>query len=383
MIGIDDLPAEILADIFGHEGLAEITRQVCQRWRKITLPIWLKRLTLLPSDPFKDSGMLSYLFNLPLHDRLYVRALDVTSRRDFDSVNSSVFYTEIADKACVRNVLQIQSLLGPRIIDLSITDTGWTPESMRDILKMSLLTTRHLHHFQLSLFQPESYVLSELSDNLVQHYQRDARHLKTLVLDLALPLDKEQWLAMAQCTELLHFHLGLHRSSEPVLSGILDIILPRWCSLTSLYLCQPRFLSPETLRCLYTHLPQPERLRELHLIFEACQASMYEQEFIDMIQAMPRLQILDTHLDWTNRMMERVAMTLADLRELSITCSSLEFTCAGIRQMVWGQALEKMNMRTSAKIWNGFLDAVRMRSSRVKILVYGSMKWGGSVDEWE
>src|SRR5690554_3968136 len=45
MMDINGLPAEILAEIFCHEDLAGIARQVCQHWRKIALPIWLKRLT--------------------------------------------------------------------------------------------------------------------------------------------------------------------------------------------------------------------------------------------------------------------------------------------------------------------------------------------------
>ncbi|CAO3573543.1 unnamed protein product [Mortierella alpina] len=382
MSHIDVLPAEILAHIFSHEGLADITRQVCSRWRGIALPIWLRRLSLLPSDPFKDLGMLAYLQGLSEHDRLYVRALDITSRREGD-VNSSVFYTEIADQACVQNVLNIQSLLGPRIVELAITDTGWASSSIADILNMNLLMTRHLHHFQISLYDVDSFELPDLAQALTHLYQRDAGHLKSITLDLAQPVAREQWLAMAECTELQRCHFGLYRSTEPVLAEIFELVLPRWEALTELYICQPRPLSADVVSCLHRHLPRPDRLRELHLIFEACQASLYEQEFIDMIHAMPGLQTLEAHLDWTNRMMEHVAMTLPDLRELSVTCSSLSFTCAGIQYMVWGQALEKVNMRTSGKIWSGFLDAVRKRSRRVKILVYGSMKWGGAVDEWE
>ncbi|KAG0211625.1 hypothetical protein BGX28_007676 [Mortierella sp. GBA30] len=356
MASIDVLPAEILADIFAHEGLADITRQVCRRWRGIALPLWLRRLLLLPSDPFKDLGMLKYLQDLPEHDRLFVRALDIASRHDVD-VNSSVFYTEVADQACVRNVLQIQSLLGPRIVELTITDTGWAPESLADILSMNLVTTRHLHSFQISVCKVESFDLLDLVDCLIRLYRRDCGHLKSLSLDLNHPIAREQWLAIADCTELQHFHLGLHRSSEPILSEICELIFPKWGALSELYICQPRSLSAETLRCLYMYLPRPDRLRELHLIFGACQASLYEQEFIAMVHAMPNLQILEAHLDWTNRMMEHVAMTLPDLRELSVTCSSLDFNCDGIQYMVWGQALEKVNMRTSGKIWGGFLDA--------------------------
>ncbi|KAI1316067.1 hypothetical protein EDD11_010456 [Mortierella claussenii] len=381
--GIHTLPAEILADIFGHEGLSDITRQVCKRWRAIALPIWLRRLALLPSDPFKDLGMLAYLQDLPLNHRLSIRALDITSRRDFDMASSSVFFVEVADQLCVQNVLMIQSLLGSRIMDLALTDIGWAPESLRDILRMNLLTTHHLNHFQISLFHTESHEMSELMDSMVDLYRRDAAHIKSLILDLAQPVSIDHWTAIAECTELQSFHLGLHRSSEPILTDILERIVPKWTSLTALYICQPRFISAGTLRCLHKNLPRPDRLRELHLIFEACQASLYEQEFIEMIHAMPNLQILDAHLDWTNRMMEHVAMTLPALRELSVTCSSLDFTCAGIVCIVWGPGLEKVNMRTSGKIWGGFLDAIRKRSRRVKILVYGAMKWGGSVDEWE
>ncbi|KAF9932698.1 hypothetical protein FBU30_007541 [Linnemannia zychae] len=379
---MERLPAEILADIFSYEGLSDITRQVCQRWRRITLPIWLRRLPLLPSDPFKDTGMLDYLHDLYPRDRLYIRALDITSRRDFDT-SGSFFHVDVADLPCVENVLLIQSLLGPRIIELSMTDAGWTPHSLADMLQTCLLTTQHLTHFQISLHKTESYTLPELLGSLLLLYRRDSTWLKSLTLDLSQCLAKDQWTAMAECVELQHFHLGLHRSSEPVLPGIFELTFPKWTCLTSLYVCQPRFLSAETLRCLYKSLPAPDRLRELRLIFEACQASMYEQEFIDMIHSMPNLQILEAHLDWTNRMMEHVALTLADLTELSITCSSVEFTCAGIQYMAWGQALEKIHMRTSGRIWGGFLDAVRKKSRRVRILVYGSMKWGGSIDEWE
>ncbi|KAF9573459.1 hypothetical protein EC968_008544 [Mortierella alpina] len=382
MSSIDVLPAEILAHIFSHEGLADITRQVCSRWRGIALPIWLRRLSLLPSDPFKDLGMLAYLQDLSQHDRLYVRALDITSRREGD-VNNSLFYNEIADQACVQNVLNIQSLLGQRIVELAITDTGWASNSIADILRMNLLTTLHLHHFQISLYDVVSFELLDLAHSLTRLFRRDAGHLRSITLELAQPVAREQWLAMAECTELERFQLGLDRSSEPVLPEIFELVLPRWAALTELYICQQRPLSAEVVSCLHRHLPRPDRLRELHLIFEACHASVYEQEFIDMIHAMPGLQTLEAHLDWTNRMMEHVAMTLPNLRELSITCSNLSFTCAEIQYMVWGQALEKVNMRTSGKIWSGFLDAVRKRSRRVKILVYGSMKWGGAIDEWE
>ncbi|KAG0319751.1 hypothetical protein BGZ99_004943 [Dissophora globulifera] len=383
MSSIGVLPAEILADIFCYEGLADITRQVCRRWRRVALPIWLRRLVLLPSDPFKDLGIHAYLKNLALDDRLSVRALDITSRRDSDSVSNSVFYVEVADPACVCNVLRIQSLLGSRILDLTLTDTGWTPDSLAGFLQMSLLTTHHLNRFQISLFKVESYEATDLMDSMIELYRRDALHLRCLSLDLSQSMAAEQWIAMSECTELQSFHLGLHRSSEPILTGILELVLPKWISLSTLYICQPRFVTADTLRCLHTHLPHPDRLLELHLIFEACQASQYEQEFIEMIHAMPNLQTLEAHLDWTNRMMEHVAIALVDLRELSITCSSLDFTCAGIRCVAWGQGLTKVNMRTSGKIWGGFIDAVRKRSRRVKILVYGSMKWGGSVDEWE
>ncbi|KAF8931542.1 hypothetical protein BGZ58_007579 [Dissophora ornata] len=382
MSSIDVLPAEILANIFGYEGLFDIARQVCRCWRGIALPIWLRRLVLLPSDPFKDLGVLELLQHLSYEDRLSVRALDITSRRDSDSVSNSVFYVEQADQACVRNVLRVQSLLGSRIIDLALTDIGWTPDSLTYILQMNQLATKHLSRFQISLLNVESFGTSELMDSLARLFRRDAFYLKSLVLDLVRPLAIDHWTGISECTEIQSFHLGPHRSSEPILTGILELVLPNWSSLSTLYICQPRFITAETLRCLYKHLPHPERLRELHLIFEACQASMYEQEFIDMIHAMPNLQILEAHLDWTNRMMEHVAMALSDLRELSVTCSSLNFTCAGIMYMAWGQGLEKVNMRTSGKIWSGFLEAVRKRSRRVKILVYGSMKWGGSVDEW-
>ncbi|KAK3843025.1 MAG: hypothetical protein J3R72DRAFT_441436 [Linnemannia gamsii] len=380
---MDILPSEILADIFSYEGLSDITRQVCQRWRRIALPIWLRRLPLLPSDPFKDTGMLDYLQDLSPHDRLFVRALDVTSRRDFDTSGGNLFHIDVADLPCVENVLMIQSLLSARITDLSMTDAGWTPYSLADILQTCLLTTQHLTHFQIALQKTESYTLPDLFECLLQLYRRDSGRLKSLTLDLSQSLADDQWTAMAECIELQHFHLGLHRNSEPVLPEIFKLTFPKWTSLTSLYICQPRFLSAETLQCLYKSLPTPARLRELRLIFEACQASQYEQEFIEMIHAMPNLQILEAHLDWTNRMMGHVAMTLADLCELSMTCSSVEFTCAGIQHMVWGQALVKVNMRTSGRIWGGFLEAVRKRSRRVKILVYGAMKWGGSIDEWE
>ncbi|KAG0365388.1 hypothetical protein BGZ54_006567 [Gamsiella multidivaricata] len=349
MSNIDVLPAEILADIFGHE----------------------------------DLGILSYLKSLPLDDRLSIRALDLSPGRQHDSVSVSAYFEEVADQDCVRNVLLIQSLLGSRIIDLTINDTGWAPDSLVDISQMALLTTHHLACFQISLLAVESCVMPELMNSILELFRRDASHLKFLVLDLAQSLDTDHWETMADCTELQSFHLGLHRSSEPILTSILETVLPKWSSLTSLYICQPRFVSAETLRCLHRDLPRPDRLRELHLIFEACQASLYEQEFIEMVHAMPNLQILEAHLDWTNRMMEHVAITLSDLRELSITCSGLDFTCRGIVDVAWGQGLEKVNMRTSGKIWSGFLEAVRKRSRRVKILVYGSMKWGGSVDEWE
>ncbi|KAK5828401.1 hypothetical protein F5H01DRAFT_327998 [Linnemannia elongata] len=380
---MDMLPAEILADIFCYDGLSDITRQVCQRWRRIALPIWLRRLPLLPSDPFKDTGMLDYLEDLSPHDRLFVRALDVTSRRDFDTSGGNLFHIDVADLSCVENVLLIQSLLGSRITDLSMTDAGWTPHSLADILQTCLLATHHLTHFQISLQKTESYTLPDLLDCLLYLYRRDSGRLKSLTLDLSQSLADDQWTAMAECVELQHFHLGLHRNSEPVLPEIFKLAFPKWTSLSSLYICQPRFLSAETLQCLYKSLPAPGQIRELRLIFEACQASQYEQEFIEMIHTMPNLQILEAHLDWTNRMMEHVALTLSDLRELSITCSSVEFTCAGIQYVVWGQALEKINMRTSGRIWGGFLEAVRKRSRRVRILVYGAMKWGGSVDEWE
>ncbi|KAF9897608.1 hypothetical protein BX616_005282 [Lobosporangium transversale] len=380
---IHSLPTEILAAIFGYEGLADITRQVCKRWRAIALPIWLKRLVLLPSDPFKDLGIFQYLQHLSLDLRLSVRALEITSRRDFDLANNSVFYTEVADQACVQNAIKTQSLLGPRIMDLTLTDTGWAPESLRDILRMNLMTTDHLHHFQISLFKTESHDMPDLMDSIVDLYRRDACHIKSLVLDLAQPLTMDHWEAIAECIELQSFHLGLHRISEPILTDVLERIFPKWTNLCALYICQPRFLSAETLRCLYKYLPHPDQLHELHLIFEACQASLYEQEFIEMIHTMPNLQILEAHLDWSNLMMKHVAVTLSDLRELSITCSNLHFTCAGISSTVWGPGLEKLNMRTSGKICGGFLEAVRKRSRRVKILVYGSMKWGGSVDEWE
>ncbi|KAF9094034.1 hypothetical protein BGX23_002583 [Mortierella sp. AD031] len=381
---MDFLPAEILADIFSYDGLSEITRQVCRRWRGIALPIWLRRLPLLPSDPFRDTGMLDYLKDLSPHDRLFVRALDITSQRDFDtSGGGNLFHVDVADLACVENVLLIQTLLGPRITDLSMTDDGWTPESLAHILQTCLLSTHHLTHFQIALHKTDSYSATDLLASLLQLYRRDSGRLKSLVLDLSQSLAENQWIAMAECIELQHFHLGLHRNSEPVLPEIFKLTFPRWTSLSSLYICQPRFLSAETLQCLYKSLPAPGQLQELRLIFEACQASLYEQEFIEMIHTMPNLQILEAHLDWTNRMMEHVALTLADLRELSITCSSIEFTCAEIQYMVWGQALEKINMRTSGRIWGGFLEAVRARSRRVRILVYGAMKWGGSVDEWE
>jgi len=383
MSNIDVLPAEILGSIFGYEGLADITRQVSRRWRAIALPLWLHRLTLLPSDPFKDLGMLSYLQSLSPDERLFVRSLDISSRRQFDSASNSVFYEEVADQACVRNVLLIQVLLGARIEDFTLTDAGWSPESLSEILRTMLLTTQHLSYFQISLFNVESYTTPELQATLIKLFRRDACNLKSITLDLTRPLTMDHWTSIAECTELQSFHLGLHRSSEPILTDILELILSKWESLSTLYICQARFVSVETLQCLHKHLPHPDRLRELRLIFEACQASMYEQEFIEMIHAMPSLQILEAHLDWTNRMMEHVALTLSDLRELSITCSSLGFTCAGVVHVAWGSALEKVNMRTSGKICKGFIDAVRKRSSRVKILVYGSMKWGGSVDEWE
>ncbi|KAG9072369.1 hypothetical protein KI688_000139 [Linnemannia hyalina] len=329
------------------------------------------------------TGMLDYLEDLSPHDRLFVRALDVTSRRDFDTSGGNLFHIDVADLPCVENVLLIQSLLGSRITDLSMTDAGWTPHSLADILQTCLLATHHLIHFQISLQKTESYTLPDLFECLLYLYRRDSGRLKSLTLDLSQSLADDQWTAMAECVELQHFHLGIHRNSEPVLPKIFKLAFPKWTSLSSLYICQPRFLSAETLQCLYKSLPAPGRMRELRLIFEACQASQYEQEFIEMIHMMPNLQILEAHLDWTNRMMEHVALTLSDLRELSITCSSIEFTCAGIQYMVWGQALEKINMRTSGRIWGGFLEAVRKRPRRVKILVYGAMKWGGSVDEWE
>lgn len=383
MSNIDVLPAEILASIFGYDGLADITRQVSRRWRAVALPIWLRRLTLLPSDPFKDLEMLDYLRGLSPDERHLVRALDISSRRQFDSASNSVFYEEVADQACVRNVLLTQVLLGARIIDFTLTDAGWCPESLSEILRTILLTTQHLTHFQISLFNVESYATPELQATLIKLFRRDACNLKSIALDLTRPLTMDHWTSIAECAELQSFHLGLHRSSEPILTDILELVLSKWESLSALYICQARFVSAETLRCLHKHLPHPDRLRELRLIFEACQASLYEQEFIEMIHAMPNLQTLEAHLDWTNRMMEHVALTLPDLRELSITCSSLGFTCAGIVCVAWGSALEKVNMRTSGKICKGFIDAVRKRSSRVKILVYGSMKWGGSVDEWE
>ncbi|KAF9353161.1 hypothetical protein BGX26_009072 [Mortierella sp. AD094] len=327
--------------------------------------------------------MLEYFQDFSLQDRIFVRALDFSSRREYDSNNNSVFYVEVADRACLQNVLLIQSLLGSKITELGLTDTGWSPESLRDILQATYRTTHHLTHLQISLFQVESFEMSDLVESMIGLFRRDASHLKSLVLDLAQTLSTSAWAAIAECTQLDSFHLGLHRSSEPILADILELALPKWASLTSIYICQPRFLSAGTLSLLYKHLPRPYQLRELHLIFEACQASLYEQEFIEMIHAMPNLQILVAHLDWTNRMMEHVAMKLPDLRELSITCSNLNFTCSGISYTVWGQGLEKVNMRTSGKIWGGFLEAIRRRSRRVKILVYGSMKWGGSVDEWE
>jgi len=327
--------------------------------------------------------MLQYLQSLSDHDRLFIRALDITSHRDFDSSSNNVVYADIADADSVHNVLLIQSLLGPRISDLALTDTGWAPESLIDIAQMSLMTTNHLQQFQISLFKVESFLLSDLMDSLTRLYQRDQGTLKSLVLDLSQPLPTDQWQAIAGCTELQDFHLGLYRSSEPILTDILVRILPQWTSLSSLYLCQPRFLTAGTVRSLYKDLPRPEQLQELHLIFEACQAVLYEDEFLKMIQAMPNLKTLEAHLDWTDQMMHQVATTLKDLRRLSITCSSAEFTCCGIREVAWGQGFEKINMRTSGKIWRGFLDAIRKRSRRVKILVYGSMKWGGSVDEWE
>ncbi|KAF9173810.1 hypothetical protein BGX21_004989 [Mortierella sp. AD011] len=383
MSTIDNLPPEILANIFAHEGLSDIGRQVCHRWREITLPIWQRRLVLLPSDPFRDLGMLEYFQNFSLQDRIFVRALDFCSRREYDSNNNSVFYVEVADQACLRNALLIQSLLGSKIIELSLTDTGWSPESLSDILQANYRATRHLTHFQISLFQMESFRTSNLVDSMIGLFRRDASHLKSLVLDLAQTLPTSTWAAIAECARLDSFYLGLHRSSEPILTDILELVLPKWTSVTSIYICQPRFLSAETLSLLYKHLPHPHQLRELHLIFEACKASLYEQEFIEMIQAMPNLQILVAHVDWTNRMMEHVAVKLPNLRELSITCSNLNFTCSGISYTTWGQGLEKVNMRTSGKIWGGFLEAIRRRSRRVKILVYGSMKWGGSIDEWE
>ncbi|KAG0011097.1 hypothetical protein BGZ81_002398 [Podila clonocystis] len=382
MTSIDVLPTEILADIFGHEGLGDIARQVCRRWRLIALPLWLRRLVLLPSDPFKDVGLLEYLQNLPEDDRLSIRALDIAARRDFDS-GGNVFSSDVADEACLRNVLLIQSLLGHRIIDLAITDTGWAPESLAHILQMNQLTTSRVLHFQLSLFKPESFSLPELSHELIRLCHSHCHTLKTLSFDLAHPMSRNLWATMANCTDLQQFHLSIHRSSEPVLTNILHLVLPRWSALASLHLCQPRFLSPDILRCLYKDLPRPDLLRELHLIFEACQASLYEDEFIEMVAAMPKLQVLDAHLDWSNRMMEQVAARLPDLRELSVTCLGAQFDCRSVRSIVWGEALEKVNMRTSARIWGGFLDAVRKRSRRVKILVYGSMKWGGSIDEWE
>ncbi|KAG0245980.1 hypothetical protein B0O80DRAFT_496845 [Mortierella sp. GBAus27b] len=383
MPNIHILPAEILAVIFSHEGLADITRQVCKRWRGVALPIWLRRLTVLPSDPFKDRGFLNYLKSLTPHDRLFVRALDISSRRQLDSASNTFFYEEVADDACVQNVLMIQSLLGARIMDISLTDTGWDPEGLDKILRTILLTTRHLNHFQLSLFDLGSYLALEFHETLVQLLRRDACRLKSLTFDLALSLPNEHWESIAECTELESFHLGLPQSAQPILTDILEQVLPKWKSLSALYICQARFVSAETIQCLYKHLPYPSRLRELRLIFEACQASVYQQEFIEMIHAMPNLQILEAHLDWTNRMMEHVALSLPHLRELSITCSNPDFTCAGIEMVAWGQALEKVNMRICSRISSGFINAVRKRSSRVRILVYGSMKWGGTVDEWE
>ncbi|KAF8979664.1 hypothetical protein BGZ46_005154 [Entomortierella lignicola] len=384
MASINILPSEIMADIFAHEGLSDIARQVCHHWREIALPIWQRRLVLLPSDPFKDLGILEYLQSLSLQDRLFVRALDFGSRRDFDSNNNTFFYIEVADHACLRNVLLIQSLLGSRISELTLTDAGWSPESLKSILQTNYTSTCHLTHFQISLLQIESFEMSDLMDSMIELFRRDASHLRSLVLDLSQALSSDTWSVIAECTEIKSFHLGLHRLSEPILDDILELALPNWTSLTSIYICQPRFLSAGTLSFLYKHLPHPNQLRELHLIFEACQASLYEQEFIEMIHAMPNLQTLVAHLDWTNQMMEHVAMDLANLRELSITCSNSNFTCSGISNcIVWGQGLEKVNMRTSAKIWAGFLEAIRRRSRRVKILVYGSMKWGGTVDEWE
>ncbi|KAF9413043.1 hypothetical protein BGZ94_000859 [Podila epigama] len=376
-----------MAEIFGHEGLADMARQICRRWRRIALPLWLRRLVLLPSDPFKDLGLFEYLVQLPDDIRLSIRALDITARRDFDS-GGNVFYSDVADEACVQNVLMIQALLGQRIIDLSLTDTGWSPESLARILTTyQQCPTKEIAfriaHCQLSLFKPESFASSELMNELSHLCRVHCLSLKDLVLDLALPTGQDHWNAMAQCTELQHFHLGIHRSSEPVLTTILQIVLPHWASLVSLYLCQPRFLAPEILQCLYKTLPRPDLLRELHLIFEACQASQYEQEFIEMIEAMPQLEILEIQMDCSNRMMECVAARLPNMRELSVTCLSAQFDCYGIRHVVWGAGLEKLNMRTSARVWGGFLDVVRRRSRRVKILVYGAMKWGGSVDEWE
>ncbi|KAF9584877.1 hypothetical protein BGW38_004819 [Lunasporangiospora selenospora] len=331
--------------------------------------------------------MLAYLRQLSLHDRLYIRALDISAGREFFdclSTNvSGVHYGDVADQACVENVLLTQSLLGPRIQDLALTDMGWSPSGLRDILDMALLTTRHLHHLQISLFKMESFLLTALLDTLADLVRRDRRQLKTVILDLAQPMSQIQWESLGECTEMQRFHLGLHRTSQPVLTEILDLVLPKWTHLTALYLCQPRSLTAETIRTLYRDLPRPDRLRELHLIFEACQASLYEHEFLEMIEAMPNLQRLEAQMDWTDRMMDRVATTLWDLRELVVTCSNIRFTCFGIRYVVWGAGMEKLNMRTSGKIWGGFLDAVRQRSKKVKVLVYGSMKWGGLVDEWE
>ncbi|KAG0331349.1 hypothetical protein BG004_001706 [Podila humilis] len=391
MLSVDVLPTEIMVAIFIHDGLSDIARQVCQRWRQVALPIWLRRLCLLPSDPFKDLGLLPYLQSLPSPYRLAIRALDISARRDFDS-GGNVFSSDVADDACVRNVLMIQSLLSHRIKDISLTDTGWSPESLTRIMQMANLTSQRIVHFQLSLFKPESFSHREMNQALVKICRAHAKFLKTLCFDLAHSFPLAQWNAIAHgAVDLEQFHLGLHRSTTEtmVLADILRVVLPRWSGLTSLHLSQPRFLSPETLTCLYRLLPRPDLLRELHLIFEACQAQLYEEEFIAMIQAMPKLLILDAHLDWTNRMMEQVASRLPELKELSVTCcqSNSQFDCRGIGSikspLSWGENLEKLNMRTSARISRGFLDAVRMRSRRVKILVYGSMKWGGLVDEWE
>ncbi|KAF9125803.1 hypothetical protein BGX30_000296 [Mortierella sp. GBA39] len=89
------------------------------------------------------TGMLDYLEDLSPHDRLFVRALDVTSRRDFDTSGGNLFHIDVADLPCVENVLLIQSLLGSRITDLSMTDAGWTPHSLADILQTCLLATHH------------------------------------------------------------------------------------------------------------------------------------------------------------------------------------------------------------------------------------------------